>query len=319
MTQEPETGKIPVGISSCLLGERVRYDGGHKQDTFITGTLGKIFTFRSFCPEIEIGLGVPREPIQLVSDSGATRCVGTLDAQLDVTDRLLHCADEQQSWQGKICGYIFKQGSPSCGVVEIRVFRDGQPECSGAGIYAGRVMHNFPDLPVAEEGWLADPALRENFIGRVFVFRRWQQLVAGEPDWTDVTTFHARHKYLLMSHDQERTHELGQWLAAAVTADRDTLCHGYLTRLMAILETVATREKHVNVLQHIQGYLKGKLDTADRQELVETIGQYRSGQLPLSVPITLLRHHFRCHPDDYIAQSYYVYPPPQDQVLLNHL
>jgi uncharacterized protein YbgA (DUF1722 family)/uncharacterized protein YbbK (DUF523 family) len=319
MTQEPETEKIPVGVSSCLLGERVRYDGGDKLDAFITGTLGKVFAFRSFCPEIDIGLGVPRAPIRLVSDAGATRCVGTLDTQLDVTDRLLHCADEQQSWQRRICGYIFKQGSPSCGVVEIRVFRDGQPEYSRAGIYAGRVMHNFPDLPVAEEGWLGDPVLRENFIERVFVYRRWQQYIAGGPDWTDVTTFHARHKYLLMSHDQERTRELGRWLAAAVTADRDTLYRGYLTRLMTILEIVATREKHVNVLQHIQGYLKDRLDTVDRQELVETIRQYRSGLLPLSVPITLLRHHFRRHPDDYIAQSCYVYPPPQDQVLLNHL
>lgn len=319
MTEAPETEKIPVGISSCLLGERVRYDGGHKHDAYITGTLGRIFAFRSFCPEIEIGLGVPREPIQLVSDSGATRCVGTLNAQHDVTDRLLHCADEQQSWQANICGYIFKQGSPSCGVEEIRVFNDGRPECSGAGIYAGRVMHNFPDLPVAEEGRLADPVMRENFIVRVFVFRRWQQLAAGEPDWTAVTAFHARHKYLLMSHDQERTRELGRWLAAADTADSDALCRTYLSRLMAILENVATRENHVNVLQHIQGYLKERLDAADRQELVETIGQYRSGLLPLSVPITLLRHHFRCHPDDYIAQSYYVYPPPQDQALLNRL
>jgi len=311
--------KIPVGISSCLLGERVRYDGGHKHDAFITGTLGKVFAFRSFCPEMEIGLGVPREPIHLVSDSGAMRCVGTHDSQLDVTDRLVHCADEQQFWQAEICGYIFKQGSPSCGVMEIKVFSDGQPECSGAGIYAGRVMRNFPELPVAEEGWLGDPALRENFIERVFVFRRWQQLVAGGPDWTAVTTFHARHKYLLMSHDQESTRELGQWLAAAAAADSDTLCRAYLTRLMTILDISATREKHVNVLQHIQGYLKDRLDPADRQELIETIEQYRGDLLPLSGPITLLRHHFRCHPDDYIAQSYYVYPPPQDQALLNHL
>jgi uncharacterized protein YbgA (DUF1722 family)/uncharacterized protein YbbK (DUF523 family) len=319
MTQEPETGKIPVGISSCLLGERVRYDGGHKQDAFITGTLDKIFVFRSFCPEIDIGLGVPRAPIRLVSDSGTTRCVGTQDTQLDVTDRLLHSADEQQSWQGKICGYIFKQGSPSCGVAEIRVFRDGQPVGSAAGIYAGRVMHNFPDLPVAEEGRLGDPASRENFIERVFVYRRWQQYVAAGPDWTDVATFHARHKYLLMSHDPERTRELGRWLAAAVAVDRDTLYRGYRSRLMTILAVVPTREKHVNVLQHIQGYLKDRLDTADRQELAETIGQYRGGLLPLRVPITLLRHHFRRHPDDYIAQSCYVYPPPQDQALLNRL
>jgi uncharacterized protein YbbK (DUF523 family) len=171
--------KIPVGISSCLLGERVRYDGGYKHDAFITGTLGRIFEFRPFCPELEIGLGVPREPVRLVNDSGATRCVGTLDSQLDVTDRLLACADGQQSRQGEICGYIFKQGSPSCGVAEVRVFHDGQPECSGIGIYASRVMHNFPGLPVTEEDRLGDPALREDFIARVLEYWRWQQRLAG--------------------------------------------------------------------------------------------------------------------------------------------
>jgi len=175
MTSQAESGKIPVGISRCLLGDRVRYDGGHKHDAFITGTLGMIFEFRPFCPELEIGLGVPRAPIQLVIDGDTTRCVGRQGPQLDVTDRLVQCADEQQSWQGDICGYIFKQGSPSCGMAQVAVFLDGQPEYSGTGMYAGRVMHNFPDLPVTEESRLGDPAERENFIERVQSYRRRQQ------------------------------------------------------------------------------------------------------------------------------------------------
>jgi len=176
MTVCPEPEKIPVGISSCLLGEPVRYDGGHRYNACITGSLGKVFEFRAFCPELEIGLGVPREPIQLVGDAETTRCVGTRDVQFDVTDRLLQCADAQQSWHGEICGYIFKQGSPSCGVSGIRVLRDGQPEQDGAGIYAARVRHHFPDLPVAEECLLGDVDWRGNFIERVFIYRRWQQL-----------------------------------------------------------------------------------------------------------------------------------------------
>jgi uncharacterized protein YbbK (DUF523 family) len=171
--------KIPVGISSCLLGERVRYDGGHKHDVYITGTLSRIFAFRPFCPELEIGLGVPREPLRLEREGSTTHCVGVPGSRLDVTDRLLACADEQQAWQDDICGYIFKQGSPSCGVAEVRVFHDGQSERSGTGIYAGRVMHNFPDLPVTGEGRLGDPAARENFIERVLAYRRWQQRQAG--------------------------------------------------------------------------------------------------------------------------------------------
>ena len=180
MTVHFNTEKIPVGISSCLLAKQVRYDGGHKHDSFITGTLGKVFEFRSFCPELEIGLGVPRDSIQLVSAAGAIRCVNACDPQFDVTDRLLQCADGQQAWQDDICGYIFKQGSPSCGVAQVKVFHDGQSECSGTGIYAGRVMRNFPDLPVTEEGQLGDPVLREKFIECVLAYWRWQQRLQAD-------------------------------------------------------------------------------------------------------------------------------------------
>ena len=238
--------KIPVGISSCLLGEPVRYDGGHKHDALITGTLGKVFEFRSFCPEVEIGLGVPREPIQLVGDSGTTRCVGTRDVHFDVTDRLRRCADAQQSWQSDICGYIFKQNSPSCGVAGVKVWRNGQPEPDGTGIYAARVRHNFPDLPVTEEGRLGDADLRGNFIERVFIYRRWWQLMQGPVDRVVIGEFHASHVTTMMSHDPERAHRLDRWLAGLDGVDTATMAREYLSRLMRILEVVAIHEIHAN-------------------------------------------------------------------------
>ncbi len=319
MKPDPEVARIPVGISHCLLGERVRYDGGHRHDAFITGTLGRIFTFEPFCPEVGIGLGVPRPPVRLVADGETLRCLGVADPELDVTDRLQHYADTQQSHQAGLCGYIFKQRSPSCGVAAVPVWRDGREVPDGTGLYAARVMHHFPALPVTEEGWLGDAQVRENFIERVFVYRRWQRLVRTGPGHAAIQAFHAAHKYILMSHDPEQARMLGRWLATAAGMDAETLCSEYPARLMRVLEVVATREKQVNVLQHIQGYLKERLDPAGRQALNESIEQYRVGKVPRRVPLTRLRECFADHPDAFITNSLYLNPPPEDVALLNRL
>ena len=311
--------KIPVGISSCLLGERVRYDGGHKGHSYIIRTLGKYFAFQPFCPELAIGLGIPRKPIRLLRRPGdqAIRCVEIDNHARDYTDRLAQCADAQQVWQQALCGYILKKDSPSCGMERVKVWDEVMPVREGVGVYAGQLLQNFPYLPVEEEGRLGDAVLRENFIQRVFVMRRWHELVHQGLTVGGLTEFHARHKLLLMSREQTATRQLGRLVAALEKTALPRAAPDYLNRLMAVLKLRATRKNHVNVLQHIQGYLKNALDKADKQELVQTIEKYRLGLVPLIVPITLLNHFFRKHPNDYIANSWYMNPYPAELCLQN--
>jgi len=317
--EQGEIPKIPVGISSCLLGEEVRYDGGHKNNPYIIGTLGRYFDFIPFCPEVDIGLGIPREPIRLVVETDGTRCVGTKTNNLDVTERLTKSADNQRQWLQDIFGYILKKDSPSCGMERVKLLHNGRVERTGVGIYADRMMQNCPLLPVEEEGRLGDPVLRENFIQRVFVYQRWSQMCSAGLSWATLTEFHARHKLILMSHDQNMTRDLGRELSESSSLDMDEYVQSYISDMMSILKIKATRSNHVNVLQHIQGYLKKRLDKDDKQELSDCIEQYRLGYLPLIVPITLLRHHFMNCQDEYIQHSYYMCPYPNELMLLNAL
>ncbi|RZV49855.1 MAG: DUF1722 domain-containing protein [Pseudomonadales bacterium] len=311
--------KIPIGISSCLLGERVRFDGGHKRNSYILDTLGQYFAYRAYCPEMAIGLGVPRETIRLVDVDGAIRVRGSKNESLDVSEQLEQAAHSQAHWHREICGYIVKKDSPSCGMERVKVYTAGHVERRGSGAYTRVLMDNFPDLPVEEEGRLGDAALRENFVQRVFIFRRWREMLGAEFGWRELTEFHARHKYILYSHDQELTRELGRELADAHKQPLLDYAPKYLSSLMKILKITATRKNHVNTLQHIRGYLKTELDGEDKRELSESIENYRLGLLPLIVPITLLRHHFRRNPDPYIEQSWYLRPHPDELMLLNTL
>ncbi len=318
MAAQPE--KIPLGISSCLLGEKVRFDGGHKQNRYILDTLGQYFSFRPFCPELAIGLGVPRETIRLVGDGEAIRAVGNKTADLDVTQPLIEIAHAQRDWHDQIFGYIVKKDSPSCGMERVKVYRNEQAQRDGAGLYTMTMMQNFPSLPVEEEGRLGDPVLRESFIKRVYIRKRWQDLVTAGLDWAGLTDFHARHKLILMSHDQNRARALGRELSGAQQREKiDAYAPRYLDEMMRILRIFARRSNHVNVLEHIRGYLKHDLDRDDKQELGESIENYRLGRLPLIVPITLLRHHFRKCPNAYIERSYYMQPHPDELMLLNSL
>lgn len=311
--------KIPVGISSCLLGEQVRFDGGHKNNPYINQTLGLYFNFKPFCPEVDIGLGTPREPIRLVVEEDSVRCIGTKTKSLDVTEQLIDSANKQQQWQQEIFGYILKKDSPSCGMERVKQYRNGSVERTGIGIYANQMMRNFPNLPVEEEGRLGDPVIRENFIQRVFIYYRWGQLLASGLNFESLTKFHAQHKLILMSHEQNLARELGRELSESSSKNLQEYADEYISKLMALLKIKASRGNHVNVLQHIQGYLKKHLDREDKRELTEAIEQYRLGYLPLIVPITLLRHHFLKYPDDYINSSYYMNPHPKELMLLNSL
>ena len=301
--------KIPIGISSCLLGEQVRFDGGHKRDAYIVGTLSAYFEFHPYCPEVAIGLGVPRPSIQLVKIGDAISCVGVKDPTLDVTDRLRDFAAQQKDSHAKLCGYILKKDSPSCGMERVKVYAGKQPHRNGFGIYAQEMMRNNPLLPVEEEGRLGDPGLRENFIQRVYVYYRWQQLLVNGLSAQSLTRFHARHKLIIMSHADYR--ELGQLLAGLTKDNLLQVAEQYISLLMITLKTIVSRNSHVNVLQHIQGYLKKELSADNKAEMCEIIDRYRAGEMPLIVPLTLLKHHFRKYPDTYIADSYYMSPFPE--------
>lgn len=311
--------KIPIGISSCLLGENVRFDGGHKRDSYIVGTLAEYFEFHPFCPEVAIGMGIPRPTIHLVKTDGGIRSVGIKDPDNDVTERLRAYADAQKHRHVGLCGYILKKDSPSCGMERVKVFSgiNQQPQREGVGIYAGQMLRNNPLLPVEEEGRLGDPGLRENFIQRVYVLYRWQQLLLEGLSAQRLTTFHARHKLIIMSHADYR--DLGQLLADVRKDNLQAVAGQYIAQLMDILKIVPERKNHVNVLQHIQGYLKKELDKDDKAELSELIERYRNGEVPLIVPLTLLKHHFRKSPDPYIENSYYLSPYPQELKLVNQL
>lgn len=309
--------KIPIGISGCLLGQNVRYDGGHKRDSYITGTLSEYFDFQTFCPEVEIGLGTPRPTIHLIKIDNAVRCVGIKDPEMDVTDRLRSHAENQKDLHADLCGYILKKGSPSCGMERVKVYVGSQAHKDGVGIYAQEMMRLNPLLPVEEEGRLGDAGLRENFIQRVYVLYRWKTMLAEGLTPSGLTKFHARHKLIIMSHEDYR--DLGQLLASVSKANLAQVAEQYILQLMTALKKVASRKNHVNVLQHIQGYLKKDLNADDKAELCEVIEQYRNGYVPLIVPLTLLKHHFRKSPDPYIEESYYMSPYPQELQLINQL
>jgi uncharacterized protein YbgA (DUF1722 family)/uncharacterized protein YbbK (DUF523 family) len=307
--------KIPVGISSCLLGDNVRFDGGHKRDAYIVGTLSHYFDFRPFCPEMAIGLGVPRPTMHLIKKDNAVRCVVIKNPDHDVTDQLRTYAEQQNHTD--LCGYIVKKDSPSCGMERVKVYAGEIPHRIGAGIYTEVMLRNYPLLPVEEEGRLGDAGLRENFIQRVYVLYRWKQLLSEGLSPQSLTRFHARHKLIIMSHGDYRP--LGQLLASVTQDNILAIAEQYILQLMTLLKTVVNRSNHVNVLQHIQGYLKKELSADNKAELCELIERYRHGEVPLIVPLTLLKHHFRQSPDAYIEDSYYMSPYPQELQLINQL
>jgi uncharacterized protein YbgA (DUF1722 family)/uncharacterized protein YbbK (DUF523 family) len=314
-----EAPKIKLGVSSCLMGEPVRFDSGHKRNQYINQVLTDYFDFSTFCPEMSIGLGTPREAIRLVQIDDQVHCVGSKTPSLDVTQKLYEVADQQKNWHHDLCGYILKKSSPSCGMERVNLYKGKQPDKTGVGLYAKRLMENFPHLPVEEEARLGDAKLRENFIQRVYIYSRWKTLLANNLTLPALQQFHAQHKYIFMSHDQLKAKELGALLAKTHSGSLDDLAQQYLSSMMTLLKCVATTKNHVNTLQHIQGYLKNHISGDDKQELLFNIDQYRQGLLPLIVPITLLRHHFRHHPNDYITNTYYMQPHPGELMLLNGL
>lgn len=319
-TPENAADTIRVGISACLLGQEVRFDGGHKRHSYITGTLGQYFEFVPVCPEAAVGLGIPRQPIRLVKTDTGIRSLGTKDPSLDPTDDLAAYGVETAARLPDISGYILKNNSPSCGMERVRVYNEkDMPERNGRGIFAAAFMAERPLLPVEEEGRLGDPVLRENFIERVFVYKRWQGLMREGFTAGRLVDFHSDHKYMVLAHNQTAYRELGRLVAEAGNADPEELSDTYIRSLMEALRKPAKPKQHVNVLQHLLGYLKDHIDAEDRAEMVEIIEQYRQGLVPLIVPITLINHHFRRHPDPYVMRQHYLQPHPRELMLRNQI
>jgi uncharacterized protein YbgA (DUF1722 family)/uncharacterized protein YbbK (DUF523 family) len=308
-----------IAISACLMGAEVRFNGGHKESRLCSRTLTDYFEFVPVCPEVAIGLGIPREPIRLIGDPENPEAVGTVNPETNVTRPLAEYGQKMAAELDDICGYIFMQKSPSCGLERVKVYQaNGSPvDGGGRGIYAQAFCALHPDLPVEEDGRLNDPVLRENFLTRVFAYSAWQQLLREGVTRRGLIEFHSRYKYLLMAHNPVQYKTLGNLLGNMGQTDPAELGPRYFSELMAALKKCATRRTHTNVLQHISGYLKQAISAEDKQEMQHVIGQYRHGIVPLVVPMTLLKHHFRQHPDPYIAQQVYLQPHPENLSLRN--
>lgn len=316
MSEQSPPSPILIGISSCLLGEKVRFDGNHKHDHYITDTLGQYFEFVPVCPEVAVGMGIPRPPIRLEGDPEHPRVVGVKDRNLDFTEQLTHFSREQVPKLPEISGYILKSKSPSCGMERVKVYGPaGGLTGQGSGVFARTLMQARPELPVEEEGRLGDPGLRDNFLERVFVYRRWQNLVAGGLTRQRIIEFHTRHKLSLMAHGHENYQRLGQTVATIAERHIEEFAQDYILALMDALTHRATHRRQANVLHHLMGYLKNHLDSDDKAELRDVIEAYRAGRIPLLAPITLLRHHFRKHPDPWVAQQVYLRPEAVENLL----
>jgi uncharacterized protein YbgA (DUF1722 family)/uncharacterized protein YbbK (DUF523 family) len=312
-------GRVRIGISTCLLGERVRYDGGHKRDTFLVDRFGRYVEWVPVCPEVEAGMSIPRDFLRLVDVGGEVRMVAPATGRD-------HTAGRKRFARGRIkalarenlSGYIFKRSSPSCGVDRVKIYTNGIPGKTGSGLFAGAFIASNPTLPVEEEGRLNDPRLRENFVSRVFAHKRWTDI----PRLTRraLTAFHAAHKFLLLAHNQEGTRRLGALLGrAGKDADVPRLAHAYWLEFSKVMQRTPTRRNHTNVLQHMAGYVSDRIDDGDRAELTEAIERYRLERVPLIVPVTLLRHYVRRLGIEYLDGQVYLEPHPDELMLLNQL
>jgi len=312
--------KIRLGISTCLLGESVRYDGGHKLDPFLRDTLGQYVEYVPVCPEVECGLGVPRESMHLEGEPGAVRLV-TTRTRVDVTERMLAWSRQRVKYleSEDLCGFIFKSNSPSSGMERVKVLdRNGIPHKTGVGIFAEIFMRHFPLMPVEEEGRLHDPLLRENFIERIFVLQRWREMIRRGLRIGELVEFHSRHKLLIMAHTPKQAAGMGQIVAKAKDLPLEELFALYEKMLMGGLRLKATIKRNSNVLQHIMGYFKKFLTPDEKMEIIEVIANYHEGYIPLIVPLTLLKHYVRKYDQPYLKGQFYLDPHPVELQLRNH-
>jgi len=315
--------KIRLGVSRCLLGDMVRYDGGHQLDRFVAHTLGAFVEFVPVCPEVECGMPIPREAVRLVGGVDRPRLKGR-ETGRDFTEQM-------ESWAARrldalaregLCGFIFKSGSPSSGLERIKVYPEGggkQPvSYKGVGVFARMFQERFPLLPVEDDGRLHDMGLRENFVERIFAVRRWQE-ARGRGGMGVLVEFHTRHKLLVLAHSTELYRQMGRLVADGKARAEAELFSLYEELLLRALRLLATPKKHANVLMHCLGYFKKQLGSDEKQEMLELIERYRTEQVPLIVPVTLLNHYVRKYQEPYLAAQAYLNPHPAELKLRNHV
>ena len=310
-----------IGVSRCLLGEEVRYDGGHKRDPFLTDVLGRYVEWVPICPEVEAGLGAPREAMRLVGTPQHPRLV-TIKSRIDHTRALETMATSriEDLKELDLSGYVFKKGSPSCGIERVRIYNEeGMPGRNGVGLFARAFIEQFPLIPVEEEGRLCDSTLRENFIERVFCYRRWQDLIQKGVTRQALIQFHTIHKYILLAHHPQHYKVLGQLIGQAHQYRPKELAQRYGELFMKTLAVKTTVRKHVNVLQHIIGHFKERLGTHEKAELADVLGDFHRELTPLIVPLTLIKHYVQIFDVSYVRDQVYLNPHPKELMLRNHV
>ncbi len=305
---------IKIGISACVLGEPVRFDGGHKASTFCLQQLKPLVRFIAVCPEQAIGLGVPRPAIRLQRDSQQQiKLVQSRDPAIDHTAQMQAYTTELLPSLSSLSGYVVCAKSPSCGMERVRLYDEAGQQLGkvAVGMYTRQLMLHYPWLPVEEDGRLLDPTLRENFITRIFSCYDYQQHMKDGFSVAKLVNFHSRYKFLVMAHSPLAYRELGRLVASAKLFAPAELAERYLTDLMLALKNIASRKQHANVLQHLQGFLKKSLSTAEKHELSDLIHRYRQGFLPLMSPLTLLAHYLKQFPNSYVSAQRYLNPYPE--------
>lgn len=311
---------IKIGVSACLVGEKVRYDGGHKLDRYLIDTLGSFFTLIPLCPEVESGMPAPREAMRLEGDPAAPRLM-TRESRIDRSEQMLDfCTTKVRELEKEeLCGFIFKKGSPSSGLYRVKVYHDGKVTRNGRGLFAASVAEHFPLLPLEEDERLYNPHIRENFIERVIGRHRWREFLANSPSPGKLATFHTCHKLTMMAHSPGIYREMGALVARGSELSLAELLMGYEELYMKGLALLATIRKNTNVLRHAMGYLKKQLPPGEKRELVETIARYHDRLLPLHAPLNLLRHYVNKYDQPCLKQQVYLYPHPAEPMLRNHL
>jgi uncharacterized protein YbgA (DUF1722 family)/uncharacterized protein YbbK (DUF523 family) len=305
---------IVVGISSCLLGEKVRFDSGHKQSSYVNKELSPHFSFVSVCPEMAIGLGTPRPTIRLMTNDERIRLVETKDSSKDYTEKMETFSKSKATELASmgLCGYIVCAKSPTCGMERVKVYTVGHAKTDGVGMYTRELMAKMPWLPIEEDGRLNDPVLKENFVTRVFALHDFYQSMDGSPSAGKIVAFHSRYKLVLMANDPESYKTLGSLVAKQHLLDLDDFAEQYRTGFMNALKNRSSRKTTTNVLMHIQGYFKRSLTAPEKAELARVIDDYRTGLLPILAPLTLLKHYLEKYPNDYLHQQKFLQPHPEE-------
>lgn len=321
-TSESRFPRLRIGVSSCLLGQKVRWDGQHKRNAWVMDSLDAYVDWVPVCPEVEIGLGIPRPTIRLQSGEGEVRLVMPSSGE-DLSAKMRSYAAKRVSGlkAERLSAYILKKGSPSCGMERVKIWTEhGMPLHNGRGLFAEALMAALPDLPVEEEGRLNDRPLRENFVTRAFAYQRWLDLEQRGMTRAQLMKFHEHHKFVLMARNQTGMRRLGRLLGqSARRGNVQTLAAAYLAEFTLVMKRRPTTKSHTNVLQHLAGFVSDFLDAPDRAELIEMIDQYRRSLLPLIVPLTMLRHYGRKFAIPYFRDQVYLEPHPHELMLLNHV